>query len=151
MEERSWTRAWDSPFFKQCLTRSQLPRFYIAKLSLPVSGDWVALYSLFRLSVPHRYLFLPSLSCFHQITQPLSLSPRHYICSLCSDADPENFHPNPLNLTVLHPSSMEFSSNVVCVSAQSKMCILANTGRHSPSVFINKVTGPSIGAWQKLY
>ena len=26
-----------------------------------VSGDWVALYSLFRLSVPHRYLFLPSL------------------------------------------------------------------------------------------
>ena len=48
-----------------------------------------------------------------------------------------------------------FSSNAavcVCVlSAQSKMCILANTARHSPSVFINKVTGPTIGAWQKLY
>ena len=67
------------------------------------------------------------------------------ICLQCSVKWEEIFFSTSLRChLLLQCKSLQwvFSGNAVCVlSGQSKMCILANTGRHPPSVFINKVTG----------
>lgn len=67
------------------------------------------------------------------------------ICLQCSVKWEEIFFSTSLRChLLLQCKSLQwvFSGNAVRVlSGQSKMCILANTGRHPPSVFINKVTG----------